>query len=602
MKITMLKIAALACMFAAASQINGQIPSDNPYTAAFPETGKHWTSRIKWNNRVDALKVPGLVAAGSRVDSARLDSVLQSLSNAGGGVLYFEKGLYYFAGSIRLRSGVVLRGADPVPGKKQPDAPLVYPTRFVFPIMEIDGRGTASAESVKVLPAAAEQKSIFTGLDPERNFGLVNLDINRAVINLRNAPLGQPVDQLKTKELHSRVLLLGLHLNNAAVPDPSIPTAVQSAAGHDWQRWPWKLAGTINLTAGADAVIAGCRVNDQPTDNFRQNDFMTEDGMTFDGFDARYRFSDHPAVAFNYPAGPALKRVKHIEVRGNRFFVSRGNDPVVFAGENVKFIDNQSVEIEEQENVVLDGRVASNKNYNALYGRDDLAKPFDFTTRQGDTIPFRLIEPPRVEAEEKYPLILFLHDYTGRGGDNSNQMRQFVWQLAQPEIQRDHPCFVIAPQLPASEERWKAKFNFAFTWSLQACEDIMDQICEKYPIDLSRIYLVGIDIGADALFDLALNDPGRYAALASFGGYYRFSKQSAGQLSKLPVHLTWGEADEWITREQRRIMTFDLRLNGVSVKTREIPATGKKCWNHLLEDAPDFFQWLFDQRLPARER
>ncbi|HMQ90753.1 MAG TPA: hypothetical protein PKB07_24305, partial [Flavilitoribacter sp.] len=63
MKITMLKIAALACMFAAASQINGQIPSDNPYTAAFPETGKHWTSRIKWNNRVDALKVPGLVAA-----------------------------------------------------------------------------------------------------------------------------------------------------------------------------------------------------------------------------------------------------------------------------------------------------------------------------------------------------------------------------------------------------------------------------------------------------------------------------------------------------------------------------------------------------------
>ena len=54
----------------------------------------------------------------------------------------------------------------------------------------------------------------------------------------------------------------------------------------------------------------------------------------------------------------------------------------------------------------------------------------------------------------RLPLVLFLHGGQSRGSDNRKNLRQAVARVwATPEIQEDHPCYVLVPQCP-DDDRW----------------------------------------------------------------------------------------------------------------------------------------------------
>jgi predicted peptidase len=79
--------------------------------------------------------------------------------------------------------------------------------------------------------------------------------------------------------------------------------------------------------------------------------------------------------------------------------------------------------------------------------------PKDFEPRQhkdsdGNVLPYRLFKPKNFDATKKYPLILFLHGAGERGADNTAQVRDAL-HFARPDIQDEHPCFIVAPQCPA---------------------------------------------------------------------------------------------------------------------------------------------------------
>jgi hypothetical protein len=574
---------------------SAQAPTDNPHKNLYPNSKKHWTKKIHWDNVVDAKSVEGLIKPNAAVDSTLFAQTVGRIASQGGGVLYFKKGSYFFSFDVTLKNGVVLRGDPSLKSRPVSDNKFVLPTKFIFPRYEVGAPIAVDANFEEEMGTTGQPRSISSGKAVVKNSGLVNLDINRAVISFVN----DTPKPLEKNQLNSNLVFLGLRLNNAALPDPAIPTAFQKEQKQVMQRWPSKDFGNINLTALRNVIIANCLINDDPSDNFRQNSYMIDDGMTFDGFEAIFKFSDHPCILINQPlansSGKTLKTDK-IEIFDNKMFFTKGNEPILFSGTEMNSRGNTMNALREKDNVVIAGITADRYPYDLLYDSPDATTTGVYTNHLNDDLPYRVMAPKSTDSNTLYPLVLSLHDYQSKGNDNKKQLRHFVWQFGIEEVQSEFPCYVLAPQLPESENFWKARYNFAFTWSMQACVDIIDEMIAKYPIDTNRIYLVGIGIGGDAIYDLGMNYPDKFAALASFGSYYRLSKRSSAQLAHFPMWLAWGDSDEWISREQKRIMTFDLRLAGAKVKTLELEETGKKCWNNLLAEAPEFIPWLFSQQ------
>lgn len=91
----------------------------------------------------------------------------------------------------------------------------------------------------------------------------------------------------------------------------------------------------------------------------------------------------------------------------------------------------------------------------------DLYVPATFKNAAGQTMPYRLLKPEKIEPGQAYPLMLFLHGVGERGTDNRKQLANGANELAKQEIRRKHPCFIVAPQCPG-DAKW-ADFDWTIT-------------------------------------------------------------------------------------------------------------------------------------------
>ncbi|MEZ0267373.1 MAG: hypothetical protein ACAI43_21780, partial [Phycisphaerae bacterium] len=84
----------------------------------------------------------------------------------------------------------------------------------------------------------------------------------------------------------------------------------------------------------------------------------------------------------------------------------------------------------------------------------------DFEIRQqaddrgGAPLPYRLFKPANYDPARKYPVVLFLHGAGERGSDNAVQVKHIL-PLAKEAIQKDNPCFIIAPQCPMDRKAFQ---------------------------------------------------------------------------------------------------------------------------------------------------
>lgn len=201
-------------------------PTDNPVAAQYPDGYPLWTDAIQWDNVVDATQY-GAVAGGDvetngEANFAAFEAARDAAAEAGGGVVYFPEGTYYFrlpdpdgAGygrgpnsrGLMLKEGVVIRGAE-IPAEQrqsiiradedpqsqdflQVDHNLQPLTRFVF---EFQTRGTnpatQAADSAGEVPmdwsfigiVAPEGDLATTDVDNVDNVGIVNVELEGATI------------------------------------------------------------------------------------------------------------------------------------------------------------------------------------------------------------------------------------------------------------------------------------------------------------------------------------------------------------------------------------------------------------------------------------
>ncbi|HEU4452093.1 MAG TPA: hypothetical protein VFR81_03500 [Longimicrobium sp.] len=124
-----------------------------------------------------------------------------------------------------------------------------------------------------------------------------------------------------------------------------------------------------------------------------------------------------------------------------------------------------------------------------------------------DAAPLRyLLSVPSGEEGPLRPLLCFLHGYDEaapaeivEGATRHGPLRPGSAAQARSDF------IVVAPQLPRAGDLWHRYAD--------AVREIVDGVAAAAGADPSRAYLTGFSFGGNGVFDLALAQPGRWAAL-----------------------------------------------------------------------------------------
>ncbi len=303
-------------------------PTDNPYTARYPQAIGHWTDSLNWS-RVWLATDHNIFPNDNLYDDAAAAIAMDSLSRNGGGVLYFEPGQYDFQVNFRIPNGVIVRGATPVGITDATVQGFSPPTRFEFPQYIFDpmangGRGTANSTAFKRITTTTGRVS---------NAGIVNVNVNRAGISFRS-DLGFPTGWAGTQPIaYTRnIIVMGTRTNNVADASSYVPdTTFQEA----WQRHSYLFTNNIGVFVQRNAAVVNNRCNDiagtgGQDDSFEMDGYVVKK-WPFTGYDtlragkAIFNYTDHYGISVNRKAAvtaatpeqePALF-AEGIEIRDN---------------------------------------------------------------------------------------------------------------------------------------------------------------------------------------------------------------------------------------------------------------------------------------------
>lgn len=185
-----------------------------------------------------------------------------------------------------------------------------------------------------------------------------------------------------------------------------------------------------------------------------------------------------------------------------------------------------------------------------------LCKPENFTTKSN---------------KEKYPLIVYLHAAGERGKDNRKQIDGLSvlgngFSKQAKSFQTQHPCFVYVPQCPSDAE-WDAD-------TLSVVIETIESLIKEYPIDESRLYLIGYSMGGSGTYALAsqynLATKQIFAAIVRLAGQGSFDKQVHEIIAKSSVWLHIGLQDTKLRIEKAREAYSILKeIHQTAVETTE---------------------------------
>lgn len=209
-----------------------------------------------------------------------------------------------------------------------------------------------------------------------------------------------------------------------------------------------------------------------------------------------------------------------------------------------------------------------------------------------------LVREPKI-IQEKNPLLLLLHGY----GSNEADLFSFASEL--PE-----EYFVISAQAPYDMQygsfAWYA-INFdadenKFSDLNQARQsrdmiaDFIDELLAKYPIDSTKVNLIGFSQGSILSYAVALSYPTKIAKVVAMSGYLNLDMAIEGfeknDFSGLKIFASHGTVDQVIPVEWARKTPQLLENFGIDVEYKEYPiGHGVSPQNFF-----DFRKWLVENK------
>ena len=144
-----------------------------------------------------------------------------------------------------------------------------------------------------------------------------------------------------------------------------------------------------------------------------------------------------------------------------------------------------------------------------------------------------------IEVAKPLPVILFLH---GRSlsGSNLNKVREYgvidaLWRGRQID------AMVIAPQV-----------NHGDWWRPESVLNVVDWVSERYDVDPTRLYVMGMSLGGYGTLDFTATYPDRVAAAVAMCGGSTRKAATLQQLNKVPLWIMHGTADAAVAVSESR--------------------------------------------------
>lgn len=154
----------------------------------------------------------------------------------------------------------------------------------------------------------------------------------------------------------------------------------------------------------------------------------------------------------------------------------------------------------------------------STFAREPVIEEFRQFTFKG--LCYSLYTPKSQEDGVDYPLIVFLHDAGPCGSDPKLTLSQgngaVSW--AASEWQKEHPCYVLAPQIPRGVRLTGDDFHTSE--EIYVLKELIDNVADRYNVDKARIYATGQSMGCMAFCEMNILYPDYFAASLLVAGQW----------------------------------------------------------------------------------
>lgn len=191
-------------------------------------------------------------------------------------------------------------------------------------------------------------------------------------------------------------------------------------------------------------------------------------------------------------------------------------------------------------------------------------------------------EDYEINENESYPLLLFLHG----GGEAGGSLTE-VKSNGPPKLiaeGKQFPYLILAPQNP-HKRKW---------WNTQSIVQLLDTIVKNNRVDSKRIYLTGLSRGGGAAWELAVQYPDKFAAMAVVCGMTPVPY--ASWIDKdMPIWVFHGVEDASISVSESDEMVKKLKAMGRNVTYTRYEGVGHNAWEKAYA-TEELYDWFVNQK------
>ncbi|MBN2038779.1 MAG: dienelactone hydrolase family protein [Spirochaetes bacterium] len=219
-------------------------------------------------------------------------------------------------------------------------------------------------------------------------------------------------------------------------------------------------------------------------------------------------------------------------------------------------------------------------------------------------LPYRLYTPDNFNIKAEYPLILILHGGSELGSDNKKQLTLPAEIFSSAKVQKKNPCFILVPQCPKGEQWLNTTFkkppfsnysqeNIPESNSMKMTIELINALCNDYPVDRNKIYVTGYSMGGSGTWDIITRYPGFFAAAVPVTGVSDPLK--AQKIKQLPIWAFHGSKDTISPVQVTRNMVNALKAAKGNIIFTEYRDIAHNSWDTAYNNSA-MIEWLFRQK------
>lgn len=225
----------------------------------------------------------------------------------------------------------------------------------------------------------------------------------------------------------------------------------------------------------------------------------------------------------------------------------------------------------------------------------DFTKSYSYTTRDGYTVPFRMIMPEDYDKNSNYPVILYLGSEYQRGNDNVKQVKvtselpESVYNTWINNGENPVNAIILAPQCPVSERLVNKELSYGKNYTeiteesafLKAVAELLPKACEYFGGDAENVAVIGYSTGGTAAIEFAVKNPDAVKSVAAIA-CFAYTGKDISALSGKKVYICHGARDKDISVENARELAKVLEDAGAAVEYKEYERETHDVWGMVL--------------------